>query len=93
MTCALLTQLDSVPVVSPTSVFSNEIADETRSLGEDEPPRQRNAAGFWYTARPVKGFGTVLVQSSQKRGIGVAAKLESALESIVHFMSGRSAAW
>jgi hypothetical protein len=25
---------------------SNEIADETRSLGEDEPPRQRNAAGF-----------------------------------------------
>ena len=38
-------------------------------------------------------FGTVLVQSIQTRGIGVAVKMESALESIEHFMSGRSAAW
>ena len=44
---------------------SNEITDETRSLGEDEPPRQRNASGIWYTAGPVKVFGAVLVQSIQ----------------------------
>ena len=70
-----------------------DVADEARGLGEDEPPGQRNAAGFGYRACPVKVLGKVLVQLSQKRGIGVAAKLESALESIVHFMSGRSAAW
>jgi hypothetical protein len=42
---------------------------------------------------PVKVFGTVLVQSMQLPRSGVAVQLESALESIVHFMSGRSAAW
>ena len=41
----------------------------------------------------MKVFATILAQWMPKRGIGVAVKLESALESIVHFMSGRSAAW
>jgi hypothetical protein len=57
-------------------LISNEIADETRSLGEDEPPSQRNAAGFWYKAGPMKGFGTVETNATG----GVAAMLESALE-------------
>jgi hypothetical protein len=74
-------------------VFSNEIADETRSLGEDEPLCERNAAGFWYRAGQVKVFATVLVQSRVFEVVWIGAKLESALESIVHFMSGRSAAW
>jgi hypothetical protein len=42
---------------------------------------------------PAKEFGTVLVQSTNMLGIEVAVKLESALKSIVHFVSGRSAAW
>jgi len=42
-------------------VFSNEIADETRSLGEDESLGERDPAGFWYSDDPVKVFGTVLV--------------------------------
>jgi hypothetical protein len=65
-----------------------EIADETRSLGEDEPPRQRNAFEFWYSRSPVKVFGTVLAQLRQTRGIGVTAKLENALESVVYFTVG-----
>src|SRR5260370_32293485 len=73
-------------------VFADEIADEARGPGENEPPSQRDAAGIWHS-HDVKVFGTVLAQSGQKRWIGVAVKLESALESIVHFMSGRSAAW
>jgi Transposase domain (DUF772) len=54
---------------------------------------KRNAGGFWYRVCPVKAFGTVLVQSRLFDVVWIGAKLESALESIVHFMSGRSAAW
>jgi hypothetical protein len=61
-------------------VFSNEVAEETRSLGEDEPSGQRNDAGFWYSGRPMKVFGAVLVQSMKMQGAGVAVELESALE-------------
>ncbi len=41
----------------------------------------------------MKVFGTILAQSMETRQIGVAVKLGSALELIVDFMSGRSAAW
>ena len=74
-------------------VFSNEVADETRSLEEDESLGERDGARFWHSGDPVKVFGTVLVQRMLLPRIGVAVQSESALESIVHFMSGRSAAW
>jgi len=75
-----VTQLPSGRRQSLQKVFSDEVADETGSLGEDEPPGQRNVTGFWHRNDPVKVFGTVLAQSSQEWRIGVAALLESALE-------------
>jgi hypothetical protein len=49
------------------AVFSNEVADEERSSGEDQPAGERNAAesgsGFWHSGGSVKlfwhSFGTV----------------------------------
>jgi hypothetical protein len=54
---------------------------------------RESSARFWYRDCPVKAFGTVLVQPRFFEAVWIGAKLESALESRVHFMSGRSAAW
>jgi hypothetical protein len=43
-------------------VFADEIADEARGFGENEPPSHRDAAGFWHSHNSVKVFGTVLAQ-------------------------------
>jgi hypothetical protein len=40
----------------------HEVTDEMGSLGEDEPPGQRNVARFWHRDGPVKVFGTVFAQ-------------------------------
>ena len=42
---------------------------------------------------PVNLFRAILAQARERWRIGVAVNLESALESSVHCMSGRSAAW
>ncbi len=44
--------------------LADEIADETRGLGEDEPPSQWDAAGFGHSHDSVEVFGTVLAQPS-----------------------------
>jgi hypothetical protein len=74
-------------------IFPESISDETILFGKEERQANEMTLGFWHSGDSVKVFGTVLAQSGQKRRMGVAIKLESALESIVHFMSGRSAAW
>ena len=61
-------------------VFSNEVAAETRSLGENESARERDAVGFWYTSDSVKVIVKVLIQSTQSPSIEVAVQLGSALE-------------
>ena len=61
-------------------VFADEIGDEARGFGENEPPIQCDAAGFWHSYDSVKAFGAVLAQPGQKRWTGVAVKLETALE-------------
>jgi hypothetical protein len=61
-------------------VFSNEVADEARSLGEDEPPGQRNDAGFWYSGGPMKVFWYSFGIVDENARAGVAVELESALE-------------
>jgi len=42
--------------------YSHEITDEARGLGEDEPPSNEMALGFWHSHDSVKVFGTVLAQ-------------------------------
>ena len=45
------------------TLLANETANEERSSGENQPPGQRNAIGFWHSDGSVKSiwhsFGTV----------------------------------
>ena len=48
-------------------VFANEAADEKRSLGEVEPPGERDGAGNRYSHGPVTTFWYSLGYSQDQR--------------------------
>jgi hypothetical protein len=86
------------PASAIQEIFADEIADEAQSPGEAQPSSQRNGV----CARRRSTGGTIapppcnILIRAQSRVFGavwIGAKLGSAVESIVHFMSGRSAAW
>ena len=59
----------------------------------NEMPAKKQVIESARSVRSEHNIGTVLTRSSQKSWFGVVIKLETALESILLVMSGRSAAW
>jgi hypothetical protein len=76
---------------------NNTAALFLRASDCDGGPGQDRRNGLANEMAPDSGTAVVqrkyLVQSMTPQRIGVAAKLGGALESTVHLMSGRSAAW
>ena len=53
-------------------ILADEAADETRGIGETEPPSQRRRSGFWHSTGPIRSgfwhsFGTVEAKEERKR--------------------------